>query len=489
VKESNKVLFDLVLFGGTGDLSMRKLLPALYQLYRSAPFKSGTKIIAVGRTSMSKDAFLAKVEEKLKQHLPPDSWDLVSWQQFAKHLTFISIVADKTESYRELAPLLSEDDRPRVFYFSTHSSLYSSIATSLGAQDLITENSRVVLEKPIGRDLKTAQSISDQMSNYFTETQIYRIDHYLGKETVQNLLVLRFANPLFESLWNYNYIDHFQITVSESIGVEGRGEFYEETGALRDIVQNHLLQMLCILAMEPPPNMEADRIRDEKLKVLYALEHLDTDAINKNVVRGQYSEGLVNGEACGSYHNEEGVSDQSNIETFVAMKVQINNMRWSGVPFYMRTGKRLPKRSCEIVVQFKEVPHWIFDTPRGQLMSNQLVITLQPDESITLRVCGKRLGPGMDVRTIDLNLNPESRGNKRSADAYERLLLDVIKGDQTLFLRQDELEQAWQWIDPVLLDWESSSSPPEPYIAGSWGPAGSTLLLAKDGRLWFEGIK
>lgn len=489
MKESNKVLFDLVLFGGTGDLSMRKLLPALYQLYRSAPFKSGTKIIAVGRTSMSKDAFLSKVEEKLKQHLPPDSWDLVSWQQFAKHLTFISIVADKTESYRELAPLLSEDDRPRVFYFSTHSSLYSSIATSLGAQDLITENSRVVLEKPIGRDLKTAQSISDQMSNYFTETQIYRIDHYLGKETVQNLLVLRFANPLFESLWNYNYIDHFQITVSESIGVEGRGEFYEETGALRDIVQNHLLQMLCILAMEPPPNMEADRIRDEKLKVLYALEHLDTDAINKNVVRGQYSEGLVNGEACGSYHNEEGVSDQSNIETFVAMKVQINNMRWSGVPFYMRTGKRLPKRSCEIVVQFKEVPHWIFDTPRGQLMSNQLVITLQPDESITLRVCGKRLGPGMDVRTIDLNLNPESRGNKRSADAYERLLLDVIKGDQTLFLRQDELEQAWQWIDPVLLDWESSSSPPEPYIAGSWGPAGSTLLLAKDGRLWFEGIK
>lgn len=489
MKASNKLLFDLVLFGGTGDLSLRKLLPALYQLYRSAPFKSASRIIAVSRSAISKESFLFKVEDKLKEHLPEDSWDKVSWQQFAKHLTFATIEADKTESYRELIPLLSDDDRPRVFYLSTHSSLYSPIATSLGAQGLITPSSRVVLEKPIGRDLESAKVISAQMSNYFTESQIFRIDHYLGKETVQNLLVLRFANPLFESLWNHHYIDHFQITISETLGVEGRGEFYEETGALRDIVQNHLLQMLCILAMEPPSSMEADRIRDEKLKVLHSLQPLTGDDISTNVVRGQYSSGLVKGETSSAYIEEEGVSENSHIETFVALKSRIDNMRWAGVPFYMRTGKRLPKRSCEIVAQFKEIPHWIFDTPKGQLMSNQLVITLQPDESITLRVCGKRLGPGMDVRTIDLNLSPESRGNKRSADAYERLLLDVIKGDQTLFLRQDELEQAWRWADPILVEWESSSSPPELYVAGSWGPPGSTLLLAKDGRLWYEGVK
>ncbi|MCK5792757.1 MULTISPECIES: glucose-6-phosphate dehydrogenase [unclassified Ketobacter] len=487
MKDSSNLLFDLVLFGGTGDLAMRKLLPALYQLYRTTPFHSQTRIIAVGRTATSKEAFLHRVQDKLEQHLPADSWDRVSWQQFSKHLNCIAIEADKTESYRELIPLLDDDDRPRTFYFSTHSSLYTAIASSLGALGLINANARVVLEKPIGRDLGTAKTISGQMSNYFTESQIYRIDHYLGKETVQNLLVLRFANPLFESLWNHHYIDHIQITISEAIGVEGRGEFYEETGALRDIVQNHLLQLLCMLAMEPPANIEPDRIRDEKLKVLYALQPLLGDDISRYVVRGQYAPGTIAGKPCTGYTEEEGVAENSTIETFVAMKVMIDNMRWSGVPFYLRTGKRLPNRSCEIVVQFKEVPHWIFDTPRGQLMSNQLVITLQPDESITLRLCGKRLGPGIDVRTIDLNLNPKSRGNKRSADAYERLLLDVIKGDQTLFLRQDELEQAWHWVDPILETWERTTSPPEHYASGSWGPAGSTLLLAKDGRLWFEG--
>ncbi|AUM10969.1 glucose-6-phosphate dehydrogenase [Ketobacter alkanivorans] len=488
MKESNNLLFDLVLFGGTGDLAMRKLLPSLYQLYRTAAFHSGTSIIAVGRSALSREAFLTKVRDKLEQYLPEGSWDTVSWQQFSKHLQCVSIQANKTESYRELIPLLSEDHRPRTFYFSTHSSLYTAMASSLGALGLITPSARVVLEKPIGRDLGTARNISHQMSNYFTESQIYRIDHYLGKETVQNLLVLRFANPLFESLWNHHYIDHIQITISESIGVEGRGEFYEETGALRDIVQNHLLQLLCILAMEPPATIEPDRIRDEKLKVLFALQPLKGDDISRNVVRGQYTQGVLDTKKCSAYTEEEGVAESSTIETFVAMKILIDNMRWSGVPFYLRTGKRLPNRSCEIVVQFKEIPHWIFDTPRGQLMSNQLVITLQPDESITLRLCGKRLGPGIDVRTIDLNLNPSSRGNKRSADAYERLLLDVIKGDQTLFLRQDELEQAWHWIDPILEDWESSSSPPEYYACGSWGPAGSTLLLAKDGRLWHEGV-
>lgn len=489
MKESGNPLFDFILFGGSGDLALRKLMPALYHLYRSLAFQPGSRIICVGRSVMQRETYLEKVEVKLQQYLPVESWDEVSWQQFSKHLYYISIDAHRSESYRVLKEHLSDDGRPRVFYFSTHSSLYGIIAASLGAQGFIIPSARVVLEKPIGRDLASALAISGQMSNYFTESQIYRIDHYLGKETVQNLLVLRFANPLFESLWNLHYIDHIQISLSESIGVEGRGEFYEETGALRDIVQNHLLQLLCIVAMEPPPNLDADRIRDEKLKVLRSLRPVNNGNINQQVVRGQYTAGTVDGQPCPGYCEEEGVSDTSNIETFVALKVMIDNMRWSGVPFYLRTGKRLPRRSCEIVVQFKEIPHWIFASAKGQMMNNQLVITLQPNESITLKVCGKRFGTGMDVRTIDLNLSPMSRGNKRSPEAYERLLLDVINGDQTLFLRQDELEQAWKWVDPILDHWDNTSAPPEFYAAGSWGPTGSTLLLAQDGRVWYEGIK
>ena len=488
MKESGNALFDFVLFGGRGDLALRKLLPALYHIYQSKPFHPSSRIIGVGRAPLKRDAYLALVESRLQQHLEVESWDEVTWQQFSKHLYFASLDAQRAESYRALREHLSDDGRPRVFYLSTHSSLYGAVASSLGSMNLISPESRVVLEKPIGRNLASAKLISGQMSNYFTESQIYRIDHYLGKETVQNLLVLRFANPLFESLWNHHYVDHIQITIAESIGVEGRGDFYEETGALRDIVQNHLLQLLCIVAMEPPANIDPDRVRDEKLKVLRSLRPLQEASINSQVVRGQYTAGTADGKKSFAYTEEEGVADTSTVETFVAMKVQIDNMRWSGVPFYMRTGKRMPRRSCEIVVQFKEIPHWIFNTAKGPLMDNQLVITLQPNESITLRLCGKRLGPGMDVRTVDLNLSPTSR-NRRSPEAYERLLMDVVKGDQTLFLRQDELEEAWTWIDPVLLHWERSSAPPESYVAGSWGPSGSTLLLAQDGRLWYEGSK
>ncbi len=489
MKEAGNPLFDFVLFGGSGDLALRKLLPSLYHIYQSSPFHPATRIIGVGRSPLKRDAYQQLVESRLQQYLEVESWDEVTWQQFSKHLYFASVDAHHPETYRSLKEHLSDDGRPRVFYLSTHSSLYGAIAASLGAHNLISPASRVVLEKPIGRNLESARLISGQMSNYFTEAQIYRIDHYLGKETVQNLMVLRFANPLFESLWNHHYVDHIQITIAESIGVEGRGEFYEETGALRDIVQNHLLQLLCIVAMEPPSSIDPDRVRDEKLKVLRSLRPLQEASISAQVVRGQYAAGGIDGKKANAYTEEEGVADSSNVETFVAMKVQIDNMRWAGVPFYMRTGKRLPRRSCEIVVQFKQIPHWIFNTPKGPLMDNQLVITLQPNESITMRLCGKRFGPGMDVRTIDLNLSPASRGSKRSPEAYERLLLDVVKGDQTLFLRQDELEEAWSWVDPVLAQWEASSAPPEYYTAGSWGPSGSTLLLAQDGRLWYEGVK
>lgn len=489
MKDPGPPLFDLVLFGGSGDLALRKLLPALYHIYQSHPFAPATRIICIGRSATRRETFLDRIEARLQQHLPVESWDEVNWQQFAKHLYYVALDAHKPETYRALQEHLGNDSRPRVFYFSTHCSLYGVVAAHLGSHHYITPHSRVVLEKPIGRNLSSARAISEQMSTYFSESQIYRIDHYLGKETVQNLMVLRFANPLFEALWNHHYIHHIQLSISESIGVEGRGEFYEETGAMRDIVQNHLLQMLCILAMEPPASLDPDRVRDEKLKVLRSLRRVQDSAINQQVVRGQYSAGSIGGKPCPGYTEEEGVSDHSSVETFVALKVLIDNMRWAGVPFYMRTGKRLPRRSCEIVVQFKEIPHWIFASPKGQLMNNQLVITLQPNESITLKLCGKRFGPGMDVHTIDLNLSPSVRGNKRMADAYERLLLDVINGDQTLFLRQDELEEAWAWVDPILTYWESTSAPPEPYMAGSWGPAGATLLLARDGSVWYEDIK
>lgn len=489
MKESGNPLFDFILFGGSGDLALRKLLPALYNIYRANPFQPGTRIVCVGRSHISREGFFDRVEARLQQHVAVENWDEVSWQQFSKHLHYAVVDANRSESYRALKEHLSNDDRPRVFYLSTHSSLFGAIAASLGSHAFITPRSRVVLEKPVGRDLDSARIISGQMSNHFVESQIYRIDHYLGKETVQNLMVLRFANPLFETLWNHAFIEHIQISISESIGVEGRGDFYEGTGALRDIVQNHLLQLLCIVAMEPPSNLDPDRIRDEKLKVLRSLRPVRDSNINQQVVRGQYQAGIVDGKRCKGYCEEEGVNDHSTVETFVALKVLIDNMRWSGVPFYLRTGKRLPRRSCEIVVQFKEIPHWIFSAPKGQLMNNQLVITLQPNESITLKLCGKRFGPGMDVHTIDLNLSPPLRGSKRAPEAYERLLLDVVNGDQTLFLRQDELEEAWAWVDPVLRHWERSSAPPEYYAAGSWGPAGATLLLAQDGSVWYEGIR
>ena len=489
LSESNGLSFDYILFGGSGDLALRKLLPALYRLHCNQPFAKSTQIIAVSRSDIPLADYCDQVKQGINNFIPKDQWDVDRWNTFREHLKFCALDATEPQSFAPLGKALgSNDSRTRVFFLSTHSKLFAPIAENLGINGLITSNSRLVLEKPIGKDKDTAASIDNKVSKHFNEAQIYRIDHYLGKETVQNLNVLRFANPLFESLWNHNYIDHIQITIAESIGVEGRASFYEGTGALRDIVQNHLLQLLCIAAMEPPSNLHPDSVRDEKLKVLRSLRPLSERDVRKHVVRGQYVDGRIKGQKHPGYLKEEGVASDSHTETFVAMKVKIDNMRWAKVPFYLRTGKRLPKRACEIVVQFKAIPHWLFKNSPGQLMSNQLVITLQPKESITLRLCGKRIGPGMDVRTIDLNLNPESRSSKYMPEAYERLILDVIKGDPTLFLRQDELEAAWRWVDPILKGWDSTSSPPEAYASGSWGPPASTMLMAQDGRLWYEDV-
>lgn len=489
MKSPENLHFELILFGASGDLALRKLLPALYRRYTTAPFHADSKIIGVSRSQLSREAYQQLVKDSLLKFLRPGEWQEDAWARFSDTLHFVAVDAHNIDDYDSLKQILHQNDQgqPRVVYLSTPSSLYGTICSQLSQAALIDERTRLVLEKPVGRDLESAEAIHRQVAKYFKEEQTYRIDHYLGKETVQNLLVLRFANPLFESLWNHHYIDHIQITIAESIGVEGRIEFYEETGALRDIVQNHLLQLLCIVAMEPPPDINPDRVRDEKLKVLRSLRPINPTSIAHNVVRGQYRAGKIAGDIVCGYLDEVGMNSSSTTETFVALKVMIDNMRWAGIPFYLRTGKRLPERLCQIVVQFKEIPHSIFQTSTQAVLSNKLVINLQPDESINLRLCGKRFGPGMEIRPIDLNLNPGARNGKRPADAYERLLVDVIHGDPTLFLRQDELEQAWQWVAPILNQWEKSSAPPDEYGAGSWGPSAATLLLAKDGKLWHEG--
>ena len=491
MKSPDSLLFDFILFGASGDLALRKLMPALYRRYADTGFSEGTRVIGVARAMLRREGYQQLVKESLQKFLREGEWREDLWQGFAECLHFVSIDAHTIEGYQDLKALIDAgthpESRPRVVYLSTPSSLYGSICDHLSEANLVNECTRLVLEKPVGRDLDSAIAINKAVGNHFSEQQTYRIDHYLGKETVQNLLVLRFANPLFESLWNHHFIDHIQITIAESLGVEGRISFYEATGALRDIVQNHLLQLLCIVAMEPPPNIDPDRIRDEKLKVLRSLRPIYPGALAKHVVRGQYRAGKIDNTPVCGYLEEEGMGAASNTETFVALKVMIDNIRWAGIPFYLRTGKRLPERLCQIVVQFKEISHSIFQTSTQPVLSNKLVINLQPDESITLRLCGKRFGPGMEIRPIDLNLNPGVRNNKKPADAYERLLVDVINGDQTLFLRQDELEQAWRWVEPILSEWEKSNGPPEEYAAGSWGPSAATLLLAKDGKLWHEG--
>ncbi|QQD24497.1 glucose-6-phosphate dehydrogenase [Venatoribacter cucullus] len=477
--------FELILFGGLGDLARRKLLPALYLLHRDGRLGEGI-ICAVTRQQLDTDEFLARIEQALQQYVPADCLEPQHWQAFSARLRCVTLDLQQPEQYRQLQQALSSTDINRVYYLATGSELYTRICAGLHSSGLILPRSKIVLEKPIGHDFASAQAINAAVAEYFTESQIYRIDHYLGKETVQNLLVLRFANSLFEQQWNQKYIDHIQITISESLGVEQRAGFYDQVGAMRDMFQNHLLQLLCMTAMEPPARLDPDAIRDEKVKVLKALKPITGTAISDNVVCGQYDAGVSDGKPVPRYRDEPGVQPKSLTETFVAAKVEIENWRWSGVPFYLRTGKRLPDRTCEIVVQFKAIPHSIFPLQHKNTMANKLIFRLQPDEGIRLQLCEKRVGPGMSVRLMNLSLNPQDMRKVRVPEAYERLLHDVLSSNATLFLRDDELLEAWRWIDPVLQYWQASERRPEPYTSGSWGPAAATLLLARDGRLWEE---
>ncbi|KLU27080.1 glucose-6-phosphate dehydrogenase [Caballeronia mineralivorans PML1(12)] len=469
----------LVIFGGTGDLAMRKLLPALYQNHREGALADGMRIVGVGREGFDRNAYLAKVCDALRQFVPVDDFDDAHWAIFSSRLDFVQLDALISSDYERLADTLRVQGRPaRIFYLATPSELFIPICAELNRAGLVSVTSKVVLEKPLGHDLISARHINREVGTIFSENQIYRIDHYLGKETVQNLFALRFGNGLFERLWNRDGIRDVQITIAEQVGVEGRGAFYERTGAMRDMVQNHLLQLLCILAMEPPLSLEADAVRDENLKVLRSLKPLGRDEVVRQTVRGQYTAGQMHGAPVAGYLDEPDIHTDSRTETFVALKVELNNWRWAGVPFCLCTGKRLQSRVAEIVVNFRDVPHSVFGVPATDTRGNRLVIRLQPDESLKLYLMTKAPGDEMTVRPVSLNLEFATAFSTSRRDAYERLLLDVIRGRLTLFMRGDELDAAWQWIDPVIQAWHEQDHP-EPYAAGSAGPDAALALVGQ----------
>ena len=479
--------FDIVVFGASGDLATRKLLPALYHRDLAGQIPEPARIIGVSRRAYSHEEFRAAAREAVHASVGEEKVDRAGLRRFCERLFYVAVDVGADKGWAELAAILHEgEDRVRVCYLATAPELFTVIARQLGKCQLVSERTRLVVEKPIGKDLQSAREVNDTLGSVFAERNIYRIDHYLGKETVQNLMALRFANALFEPLWNSRYIDSVQITVAETIGVDGRAAYYDTAGALRDMVQNHMLQLLCLVAIETPMSIEADSVRDEKLKVLRALKPINETNAGALTVRGQYRAGAIAEGAVTGYLEELG-SKNSHTETFVAIKAEIGNWRWAGVPFYLRTGKRLPSRVSEIVVMFRPVPHSVFDTTAGPIASNRLVIRLQPDEGVKLWLMIKDPGPGgMRLRHVPLDMSFASAFGVRNPDAYERLVMDVVRGNQTLFMRRDEVEAAWAWIDPILEAWQASGEGPKSYTAGTWGPSSAIALIERDGRTWHD---
>jgi len=477
-------VLDMVIFGGVGDLSLRKLLPALYMAHSHGNLPERTRIVALGRQAWTHEEFVAFVSSRCQPFIPEKSREPGAWQRFLNLLVYVSLDATDAAAYAKLGAAL-QPGSDRVYYLATAPSLFTGICAHLSGAGLVDARSRVVLEKPLGHDLASAQDINNEVGRYFAESQIFRIDHYLGKETVQNLMVLRFGNSIFEPLWRGPHIKSVQITVAESVGVGSRAGFYDGTGAMRDMVQNHLLQLLCIVAMEPPVSLDPDAVRDEKLKVLRSLRPMKETDVAQNTVRGQYTAGAVNGESAVGYLQEDNVPEDSHTETFVALKAYINNWRWANVPFFLRTGKRMHERSSEIVVEFAAMPFALFpDAPRQQ--TNRLCIRLQPEEHVQLQMMAKEPGSGMRLRPVSLNLDLESAFTGRRSEAYERLLIDVIRGRLTHFMRRDELEAAWKWVEPIMDGWTALDEKPKPYTAGSWGPAASSALMARENMAWME---
>jgi glucose-6-phosphate 1-dehydrogenase len=461
--------FDLVIFGGTGDLARRKILPGLFHRFVAGQMPEGARVIGAARSDLDGEGWRNHVREALEEFVPAEKLPKDSLKAFLAAMDYVAIDARGKDGWAQLKKLVRKDV-VQAFYFSVSPSLFGDIAGRLHKHDIAGPDARIVVEKPFGHDLSTARALNDTLRTHFKEEQIYRIDHYLGKETVQNLMAVRFGNVLFEPLWNSQYVDHIQITVAETVGVGGRGEYYDKSGAMRDMVQNHLMQLLCLIAMEPPSRFDPDAVRDEKLKVIRALDPMRPH----EMVRGQYDEGEAPG---------------SRTETFVALKLHVSNWRWAGTPFYLRTGKKLKARTSEIAVIFKDAPHSIFGE-ETEFHNNVLVIRLQPNEGMTLRVTIKEPGPG-GMRLIDVPLDmtfadalgPESA---EVPEAYERLIMDVIRGNQTLFMRGDEVEAAWAWTDPIIAGWEARNDVPKPYDPGGTGPEDAAMMLHRENRKWRE---
>jgi glucose-6-phosphate 1-dehydrogenase len=472
-------VFDLVIFGGTGDLARRKILPGLYRRFLGGQMPPDSRIIGAARADLTSEAFRETVAAAIAEFVPKDRQDAGVIAKFLARIDYVAIDATGDGGWAALASIM-RDGVVRAFYFSVAPSLFGDLAERLHKHAIADGKSRIVVEKPFGRDLATAKALNAVLASHFSESQIYRIDHYLGKETVQNLMAVRFANILFEPLWKSEFVDHVQITVAETVGVNGRGAYYDKSGAMRDMVQNHMMQLLCLIAMEPPYHFDPDAVRDEKLKVIRALDPVKPE----DIVRGQYQKG--GGEAGYLDHAE---NPASRTESYIALKVGVSNWRWSGTPFYLRTGKRLRARASEIAITFKAPPHSIFDDAKGWL-ENVLVIRLQPNEGMNLMVMIKEPGPGgMRLMQVPLDMSfADALGEEAEdiPDAYERLIMDVIRGNQTLFMRGDEVEAAWAWADPIIEAWDAKSTKPQPYDPGSSGPEDALMLMHRDGRRWRE---
>lgn len=485
--------FDLVIFGGTGDLAWRKLLPALFQAFRHGSLPEGGRIVGVGRDTMTDEEYRTVIKARFDAVEPSKRPNTEEFDRFAANLFYLRMDLSKPEYYVSLAEMLNARNADTVvMYVATAPGLFTTVCEQIAAAGLNGPKTRVVLEKPLGHDLASNRAINETVRRVLTENQVFRIDHYLGKPSVQNLFALRFGNSLFEPLWRREHIANIQITIAEDLGVESRGAFYENTGALRDMVQNHALQLLCAIGMEPPINAHADAIRDEKLKVLRALKPWTAETLSQHVIRGQYSAGTINGQAVPGYKQETGVSPESQTETFVALRCEIANWRWAGVPFYIRTGKRLGARDASIVINFRPAPHAIYQSPAGA--ANRLVINLQPKDGLELHLysqgANQRAPAGskstQTLAPVQLDLDFDKRFGTERVGAYERLLLDVLAGRLNLFVRSDEQECAWRWVEPILDAWKHDTQGPRPYAAGSWGPSASSAMIAKDNFCWAE---